>query len=311
LVEAERSEEVLRMLAALETGGMCPEDWSVGGSTLDPTKTLKPGSILAHYRIERKVGSGTFASVFRAHDTTLDRTVALKVFNPGSLATPLAALAEARSAAALNHPNVCTVYAADDSEGVSMIAMEYLDGQPLKAVLQEREFSAYEVANIARQVAWGMAEAHRHGIVHGDLKPANIIVTHDGAAKVTDFGLSRRAKDYSETEETQAWGLANVGKVAGTPRYMSPEQSRGEKVTPASDVFSFGLVLYEMFVREPAFTGENVLQVLSQIRQVDPSHYAEKIPEPFAPILRQALVRHPRERTITMEGIADLLRADV
>jgi serine/threonine protein kinase len=303
-----RTDEVLRVLAALETGGMCPEDWGTECPVLDPTQSLKPGSMVSHYRIEAEVGQGTFGSVFRALDTVLDRTVAVKVFKPGSLATPLAVLAEARAVAALNHPNVCTIFAVDESEGVPLIAMEYVDGRPLSALLLERPLSAEQAARIGHQLALGMAAAHALGIVHGDLKPANILLTADGTAKITDFGLSRRAPVSPDPEKTQDFSPSDSGNIAGTPHYMSPEQSQGEPLTPASDVFTFGAVFYEMLTGQKAFPGQNVLQVLHQIRTVDPTRHAAEVPGPHAGVLRAALVGEVRNRLITMAEIAELLR---
>ena len=126
-----RSEEVLRVLDGLQTGGLCPENWARDETTLDPTRVLGPNSVVGQYRIEAQIGSGTFGVVFRARDLTLERSVALKIFRSGGNSAPRRLLEEARTAAALNHPNVCTVFAVDDSDGVSMIVMEHIDGQPL------------------------------------------------------------------------------------------------------------------------------------------------------------------------------------
>ena len=167
--------------------------------------------------------------------------------------------------------------------------------------------SPEETAAIGHQVALGMAAAHDLGIVHGDLKPANIMLTGDGIAKVTDFGLSRRVETARESEDTEVSLAAKTGEVAGTPSYMSPEQSRGEHVTPASDVFSFGVVLYEMLSGQRMFTGKNVLQLLNQISNVEPDRYAAEVPEPFAQILQASLVRDSRDRVITMKQVAELL----
>jgi alkyl hydroperoxide reductase subunit AhpC len=302
-----RSDEVVRVLTALQSGGMCPEDWCTDSETLDPARALVPGNMFAHYRIEAEVGQGTFAAVFRAHDIVLDRPVALKVFKAGGAPSSPAILAEARAAAALNHPNVCTIFAVDDSEGTPVIAMEYVDGQPLNVMLRAGALAAALVADLGRQIALGMAAAHGLGIVHGDLKPANLLVTHGGVVKITDFGLSRRAALPPDGEKTQDWVFADEGKIAGTPAYMSPEQSRGEPVTPKSDVFTLGAVLYEMLTGRPAFIGENVLRVLDQIRNVAPDRYAAEVPEPFCDILHGSFVREARDRSLTMDRIAEML----
>jgi alkyl hydroperoxide reductase subunit AhpC len=302
-----RSDEVVRVLTALQSGGMCPEDWGTACSTLDPAQALVPGNMVAHYRVEAEVGRGAFAAVFRAHDTVLDRPVALKVLKADGRLRPPAVLAEARAAAALNHPNVCTIFAVDDSEGVPVIVMEYVDGQPLSVLLQEGALSAARVAGLGRQIALGMAAAHGLGIVHGDLKPANLLVTRGGEVKITDFGLSRRAASPQESDETEDWESAGGGRIAGTPAYMSPEQTRGEPATPKSDVFSLGAVLYEMLAGKRAFAGENALQILDQIRKVEPDRYAAGMPEPFPDILGGSFVREARNRGLTMGRIAEML----
>ena len=166
-----RTDDVLRVISALQTGGLCAEDWMPGQSPIDPHATLAPGRMVGHYRIEEFLGSGSCGTVFRAHDTTLDRTVALKVLKADS---PLRAddmLAEARSAAALNHPNICTVYAVDDSEGVPLIAMEYVSVRPLSGLINGAALSLETTASIGGQVASAMAAAHTAGICHGDSPP--------------------------------------------------------------------------------------------------------------------------------------------
>lgn len=303
-----RSDEVIRALTAFQSGGMCPEDWCTDCATLDPTRALVPGNTLAHYRIEAEVGLGTFAAVFRAHDTMLDRQVALKVFRASGAPLSPAVIAEARAAAVLNHPNVCTIFAVDDSEGVPMIVMEFVDGQPLNLRLQAGPLTTSQVADLGRQIALGMAAAHDLGVVHGDLKPANLLVSNGGTVKITDFGLSWRAVLPQDSQMTLRWvSAANEGKIAGSPAYMSPEQSRGEPVTPKSDVFALGAVLYEMLTGRPAFIGENVLQILDQVRNVSPDPYVAEVPEPFAEILRGSFVREAQDRVITMDRIAEML----
>ncbi len=303
-----RSDEVIRVLTALQSGGMCGEDWCVGREVLDPAQTLIPGHVFSHYRIEAQLGQGTFAAVFRAHDSVLDRSVALKVFKAGSTASALTILAEARTAAALNHPNVCTVFAVDDSEGVPVIAMEYVDGQPLSALLQAGALPPSQAADLGRQIALGMAAAHSRGIVHGDLKPANLLVSRSGVVKITDFGLSRRTVLPTDSDQTREWMPADDSSIAGTPAYMAPEQTRGEPATPKSDVFSLGVMLYEMLTGKPAFTGKNILQTFDQIRNVVPERYTEEVPETFAEIVRGSLAREPQDRAITMDWIAEKLR---
>jgi alkyl hydroperoxide reductase subunit AhpC len=306
-----RPEDVYRVLMALQSGGLCASGWGIGDPNVDPTQVLGPGSMISHYRIDAPIGSGTFATVFRAHDLTLHRTVALKVLKSRAPLTPGAALAEARAAAALSHPNICTVFAVEEDEGVPFIAMEHVRGRPLNRVLERGGALAPErAAAIARQVALGMAAAHAHGIVHGDLKPENVMVAEGDLIKILDFGLARRASklitlDPDDTVEDTG-SQAGEG-LFGTPSYMSPEQARGELATAASDVFALGAMLYEMLTGSKAFPGTNLLQVLTRIRAVDPRQLASAVPEPFADLLHHLLAADPTERTITLAEVAERL----
>jgi alkyl hydroperoxide reductase subunit AhpC/predicted Ser/Thr protein kinase len=302
-----RSEEVLRVLDGLQTGGMCPESWSRDAPVLDPTRVLRSGSVVGQYRIEAEIGSGSFGVVYKAQDLTLERTVALKVFRPGHVSTPRKFLDEARAAAALNHPNVCTIHAVDDSDGISMIVMEYVPGQTLDRLLASGKMPIDQARSICRQVAQGMTAAHAGRVVHGDLKPANIMVTSGGTAKIMDFGLAKKKPQTSPMQETGDWATVDPSGLSGTPAYMSPEQARSEPASPASDVFSLGLLMYELLSGQKAIRGENLLEVLRQIDTIDAEKYAAGQPEPFATILRRTLVPDVRKREITMREIAELL----
>ncbi len=302
-----RSDEVLRVLDGLQTGGLCPESWNRDTPTLDPTRVLRPDSIVGQYRIEAELGSGTFGVVYQARDLTLERTVALKVFRPGRIGTPRKFLDEARAAAALNHPNVCTIYAVDETDGISMIVMEHVNGRPLDRLLAAGKLPMTEVRRIGRQIALGMAAAHAGQVVHGDLKPGNIMVGDSGAAKIMDFGLAHRAATAEPGEATGSWETVEPGGLSGTPAYMSPEQARSEPATPQSDVFSLGLMLYEMLSGERAIRGENLLDVLREIDAFDAARAADGMPEPFATILSRALVADQRRRDLSMAEIAELL----
>jgi alkyl hydroperoxide reductase subunit AhpC len=302
-----RADEVLRVLDGLQTGGLCPEGWARDKPTLDPTGVLSAGSMLGQYRIEAEIGSGSFGVVYRAHDTRLERPVALKVFRQNRIGGSRKYLDEARAAAALNHPNVCAVFAVEDGDGVPMIVMEYVDGQPLKKLLAAGRLSLEDVHRAARQIALGMAAAHGRQIVHGDLKPANIMLASDGTAKIMDFGLAHRQAAVSPTAETGSWETADRGGLSGTPDYMSPEQARSEPATMKSDVFALGLVIYEMLAGRKAVDGANLLDVLRQIDSLDAERCASALPEPFATIVRRALTGDPHQRDITMSDIADLL----
>jgi serine/threonine protein kinase len=295
------------VLDALQTGGLCPSDWERDNPTLDPTGTLRLNSMLGQYRIEDELGRGSFGAVYRAYDTLLERQVALKVMGAGGSATADAVLREARAAAALIHPHICTIFAVDASEGASMIVMEYLDGEPLSKALENGPLPPERVAAIGRQVALGMAAAHAQAIVHGDLKPANIMVTREGVAKVLDFGLARRQRRTVSGDETILFEDVATGGLAGTPLYMSPEQAHGQPLMPATDVFSFGLVLYEMLTGRTAIEGDTILEIIRKIETLEVDRFAAEFAGPFAAILRQALVADWRQRGITMTQIAGML----
>jgi alkyl hydroperoxide reductase subunit AhpC len=301
-----RSQEVLRVLTAVQSGGLCREDWMYDGAPADPYAMIKPGNIFSHYRLDAEIGSGSFARVYLARDLRLDRPVALKVFKPDCPVTPGAVLAEARSVAALNHPNICTIYTVDDAAGLPVIAMEYVQGKTLAQRLNDDRPGIDEMISIARQIVGGLGAAHDAGIVHGDLKPDNIMLGVDGMVKVLDFGLARRLNrvDLIPTDETGELGVAEGGGgLFGTPRYLAPEQTRGEPATVASDVFALGLVFHEMASGRPAFGDGNILQVMDMIRNVDPGALAEEVGEPFAPLLRSVLQPDPDLRETDLRRI--------
>jgi eukaryotic-like serine/threonine-protein kinase len=302
-----RTDEVLRVLDGLQTGGLCPEGWQRNSATLDPTAALGPGNVVGQYRIEAKLGAGGFGTVYRARDVTLDRIVALKVVHSSNQAMAASLLNEARAAAALNHPNVCTLFAVDASDGISMIVMEHLEGRTLAKILEQSALPLPRASAIAGQVAAGMAAAHNHGVVHGDLKPANVMVSADDLAKIMDFGLARRAAAASVNADTMNWNPATAGGISGTPSYLSPEQARGEPATPASDVFSLGLMTYEMITGKRAINGTNIFEALRQIDQLDPENLTQGIPDPLRHILVQSLGHDPHQRTLAMADIAAVL----
>jgi serine/threonine protein kinase len=215
-------------------------------------------------------------------------------------------LAEARAAAALNHPNVCTVYAIDDSHGAPMIVMEYVAGETLAARIQTGALAPDAVAVLGRQIAAGLAAAHAAGVVHGDLKPANLMVTPNGTIKIMDFGLARRVADADLRDNTIEW-TSSSSHLSGTPGYMAPEQIRGEPASTASDVFVLGLIFYEMLTGRPAVSGNSILELLMRIEQFDAERYIAGLPEPFVGILCESLVSQPQDRHVTMAQIAERL----
>lgn len=207
--------------------------------------SLEPRTCLGSFEILERVGAGGMGEVYRARDTTLQRDVAIKVLLHADAAdTRNRLLREARAAASLNHPSICTIHEVGEADGLAYIAMEFVDGRPLSRLIVERLLSSDDVQRLALALADGLAHAHRRGIVHGDLKPANVIVTADGHLKLLDFGLARRVSSDGPTMTQDS--LAAPGVVAGTLGYMAPEQLRGAPADARSDLWALGTILSEM-----------------------------------------------------------------
>ena len=298
-------EEMLRVLDALQTGGVCPGDWQTGQAPLDPTQTLGPNRVVGQYRIDSVLGSGGFAVVFRATDLMLRRPVALKVIRQELARSAETVLTEARAAAALNHPNIATLYSVDTSQGFPIIVMEYVEGEPLSKLVEYERVPLARACALGKQIALGMAAAHEQLIVHGDLKPANLMVTPTDQIKIMDFGLARKTRPVN-LDETAELPRGDAG-LTGTPAYMSPEQARGEVLTSASDVFSLGQVLFEMVAGRRAIHATNLLEALQGVQRVDGAALAQELPAPFDDIVRRALIVDPNLRTLRMADIADML----
>ncbi len=262
------------------------------------------GQTISHYKILEKLGEGGMGVVYKAQDLTLGRIVAIKVLPSSLIADENAKtrfLQEAKAASSLNHPNIMTVHEMDEVGGQSFIVTEYLEGETLKKRIKKSKLEIQDVFQIAIQIAEGLSAAHRNGIVHRDIKSENIMVTKSGTVKIMDFGLAK-LKGMSP--------LTKTGRTVGTLAYMSPEQLLGKEVDHRSDIFSFGVVLYEILAGELPFKGEYEAAVMYTIIHEQPKLIAEKrkdVPENLTALVQKALEKNPEDRYQDVKTmIADL-----
>jgi eukaryotic-like serine/threonine-protein kinase len=280
------------------------------------------GRQISHYKILSALGAGGMGEVYLAEDARLERKVALKILTT-EFAEDAARMhrfvQEAKAASALNHPNILTVHEIGESEGVNYIVTEYIEGETLRERLTGDSFPPGEILDIAIQIAEALAAAHAAGIVHRDVKPENVMIRRDGYAKVLDFGLAKLIEDKKPAFEleasTQKLFKTNPGVVMGTVSYMSPEQARGKETDARTDVWSFGVVLYEMLARRLPFEGETPNDYIASLLKSRPLTLRSKeIPDELKRIVRKALRRDADERYQTMKSLlADLkdLREDL
>ena len=275
------------------------------------------GKSLRSYRIEAKLGAGGMGVVYKAVDSRLGRTAAIKILSAGSLNPERERrfVQEAKAASSLNHPNIVTIYDIDtqeiDGKPTQYIAMEYVAGDTLDHLIGRKGLRIRDVLKYAVQIADALAAAHAAGIVHRDLKPSNVIVTPQGAVKILDFGLaklgeSEQADAYAETMHGEGAPLTEEGTILGTVAYMSPEQADGKKVDSRSDVFSFGSVLYEMATGQRAFAGGSKLSSLSAVLYKDPepaSKAGAEVPPELDRIISRCLKKDPDRRWQTMADV--------
>ncbi len=232
------------------------------------------------YRIIKELGKGNMGVVYQAHDPQIDRMIALKVLRPDRMTSEdfvARFLKEARAIGRLSHPQIVTVYDVGEDQGTIYIAMEYLKGEPLNVVLKSGRLTVPESVDIARQVAQALDYASRKGIVHRDIKPSNIIVTRDLEVKLTDFGIAR-IEDSAAGSQTQA------GEILGTPNYMSPEQVMGKTADGRSDLYSVGVLFYEMIVGRRPYSGNNLAAIFHSI-----THEIPQAPSAVDPFISKAL----------------------
>jgi len=268
--------------------------------------TIQAGAKIGPYEILGAIGAGGMGEVFRAYDKRLGREIALKVL-PSEFSSSRERLSrfeqEARSASALNHPNIITVYDIGAVDSISYICMELVDGKSLRSLINEGPLPLKKVITFASQLADGLAKAHSAGIIHRDLKPENIMISKDGYLKILDFGLAKlimpdQIQGSNLPTETEA------GVVLGTVGYMSPEQASGKNVDFRSDQFAFGAILYEMISAKRAFQRATSAETLAAIIREEPESIRMQIPQPLRWIMERCLSKDPEERYASTRDLA-------
>jgi TolB-like protein/tRNA A-37 threonylcarbamoyl transferase component Bud32 len=281
-----------------------------------PAIAVMAGQKLGPYLLLEQLGAGGLGEVWKARDARLNRLVALKFISAERRGAARLGelLREARAASALNHPNIITIFEIGEAEGATYLAMEFVSGETLRGRMKRAPVPLDEALDVAAQMAEGLAAAHREGIIHRDLKPENIMLRADGLVKLLDFGLAKVlpwAQAASAASEATASAVTETGQIVGTITYMSPEQARGRPVTPASDVFSFGIILYELLTAEHPFRAESNLDTLTAILTKEPPPVSSRRPglgAELAAVVERSLRKEPTERFPSVAELSEELR---
>jgi serine/threonine-protein kinase len=279
------------------------------------------GQTVLQYRILQKLGAGGMGDIYQAQDTRLNRTVAIKVLSAGNSGDPERRrrfIQEAQAASSLNHPNIITIHDIVSHDGKEFMVMEFVSGKPLTELITPSGLPVADILKYSVQIADALQAAHTAGIIHRDLKPANIMVTDSGLVKILDFGLAKLTESSvftSLTGDTQSVGpdsLTTEGSILGTVNYMSPEQAQGKRVDPRSDIFSFGVVLYEMITGRKAFAADSTISTLSAILRDEPQPIgaiAAGVDPELEQLVYRALRKDPEQRWQSMGEVHAQLAA--
>src|SRR5215813_1408716 len=304
--------EVDGLISAHETEDhFIDEPGYVAAGDLLTTHQLQPGERLAHYKIESILGEGGMGVIYLAEDTRLQRRVALKLLPPHFMVNPERVRRferEARAASALSHPNIVTIYEIGQSETTHFIATELVAGKTLRQLINEKPFTLNEALNVSIQVADALQGAHAAGIVHRDIKPENIMIRQDGYVKILDFGLAK-LNEPQATEadlETPTLLQTNPGLVMGTVQYMSPEQARAKNVGVGTDIWSLGIVMYELLAGHVPFSGETPSHVMVSLMEnkLPPLKDHANVPDDLDRFVTKALRKNQKERYQTAGQLA-------
>ena len=274
--------------------------------------SLTPGSRLGSYEVTALIGSGGMGSVYKAHDPKLQRTVAIKVLAKQDADASARLLQEARAASALNHPHICTIHEVGEHEGQAFIVMEYVEGKPLSQLIPSDGLPPESVIRYGAQIADALAHAHERGIVHRDLKSANVVITPEGRAKVLDFGLAARlprADAEAVTKTQEALPHAQAGMLVGTLAYMAPEVLRGESATARSDIWALGVLLYEMASGRLPFDTRSVPDLTAAILKESPSALPARVMPGLRALAQRALAKENAHRYATSGEVRAALEA--
>ncbi|MCK5245189.1 MAG: serine/threonine protein kinase, partial [Desulfobacterales bacterium] len=262
------------------------------------------------YKIVRELGKGSMGVVYEAHDPNIDRSIALKVLRPDRVTSKAFVerfLKEAKAVGRFSHPNIVTVYDVGQDHGTIYIAMEFLEGKPLDSAIREKSFTIDEIMNIGAQVAETLDCAHEKGIIHRDIKPSNILLMSNGQIKITDFGIAH-------IEDPSAAQLTQAGEILGTPAYMSPEQVVGRPVDGRSDLYSLGVILYELSTGKRPFRGSNLAAVFNAVTRDSPPEPAKiksGIPLDLSRVIMKSMGKAPDDRFQTGTAMVEALKSCV